>query len=674
MNKKLLLIAAVTLALMVSLIGPATVAAQPPEMVKVLIGFDRQPGSDEEGIVRGAGGAIKYTYHLVPAIAASVPEAAVEGLLRNPRVTSIEPDITVYAIDAELDNAWGVKHIGAGIVHDGGNKGAGVKVAIIDSGIDYTHPDLDANYAGGRDFVNNDNDPMDDDGHGTHVAGTVAAEDNDIGVVGVAPEARIYALKVLEGGTGSYSDVIAAIEWAVYNGIQVTNNSYGSSGYPGDIVKAAFDNAYAAGVLHVAAAGNSGNPPGKGDNVIYPARWDSVLAVAATDENDDRASFSSTGLDVELAAPGVAINSTLPGEDYGKGSGTSMASPHVAGTAALVIATGITDANGNGYINDEVRQRLDETADDLGNLGRDPKHGYGLVDADEAALPSTGVPSVSITSPAEASTFHVKEPITFSGTASDPEDGDLTGSLSWTSSIDGLIGTGSTFSTTLSEGQHTITASVTDSEDNVGSASVNVVVVNDAPAVSILQPSDGATFDSGASITFEGTATDTEDGDLTGGLSWTSSIDGPIGTGGIFSTTLSDGSHTVTAEVTDSGGKTGSVSIKLTVGVPSGPTTVSVSSITYVTEGGRNQDRHLLITVALADDLGNPVAGASVSINVLLDGSLYGSGTGTTGTDGTITFKMNNAPSGTYATAVTDVTAADLSWDGSTPDNSFTKW
>ena len=125
MNKKLLLIAAVTLALMVSLIGPAPVAASPPEMVKVLIGFDRQPSSDEVAIVRGAGGAIKHTYHLVPAIAASIPEPAIQGLLRNPRVTSIESDITVYAIDAELDNAWGVKHIGAGIVHDGGNKGTG---------------------------------------------------------------------------------------------------------------------------------------------------------------------------------------------------------------------------------------------------------------------------------------------------------------------------------------------------------------------------------------------------------------------------------------------------------------------------------------------------------------------------------------------------------------------
>ncbi|MCK4723899.1 MAG: S8 family serine peptidase, partial [Dehalococcoidia bacterium] len=663
-----IIIPAVVFALAFGLVG--TALAQPvPQMVDVLIGFDREPGPAEQALVNRAGGTIKYTYHLVPAIAASLPEAAIKGLLRNPNVTSIEPDVKVYAIDTELDDSWGVKRIGAGAVHDGGNKGSGVKVAIIDSGIDYTHPDLDAYYADGYDFVNDDANPMDDYGHGTHCAGIVAAEDNDSGVVGVAPEASLYALKVLGAdGSGSYSDVIAALQWAVDNGIEVTNNSYGSSGDPGETVKEAFAKSYTAGVLHVGAAGNSGNPPGRGDNVIYPARWDSVIAVGATDQGDKRARWSSTGTDLELVAPGVDIYSTLLGDTYGEKSGTSMSCPHVAGTAALVIA-------GEGLTNVEIRTRLQQTADDLGEAGFDTKYGYGLVDADEAApAPAVGAPTVSITSPADGSTFHVNGFITFGGTASDTEDDDLTASLVWTSSIDGEIGTGGSFSTTLSEGQHTITASVTDSDGNTGSASISVAVVNDAPVVTILQPDDGATFDSGASITFEGTASDTEDDDLTASLVWTSSIDGEIGTGGSFSTTLlSDGNHTITAEVTDSGAKTGSSSISITVGAPSEPTTVSVSSITYDTEGGRYQDMHLLITVALIDDLGDPVAGASVSIDIILDSSFYGSGTGTTGTDGTVTFKANIAPSGTYSTTVTDVTAEGLTWDGGTPDNSYTK-
>ena len=395
MGKKFVFVAGIILALVVSLVAPVAVAAQPSNTVKVFVAFDRQPGADEEAIVRGAGGNVKYTYHLVPAIAASVPETAIQGLLRNPRVTRIEPVIDVYAVDAELDTSWGVKRIGAGTVHTY-NKGTGIKVAIIDSGIDWNHPDLDANYAGGYDFVNNDNNPMDDNGHGTHVAGVIAAEDNDSGVVGVAPQASIYALKVLgANGSGSYDDVVAAIEWAVSNGIQVTNNSYGSSGDPGVTVKEAFDNAYAAGVLHVAAAGNSGTRMGTGDNVIYPARWESVIAVAATDKSDARASWSSTGPAVELAAPGVSVYSTYWNDTYATLSGTSMASPHVAGTAALVMVAY------PGWTNVEVRSQLRSTADDLGEGGPDTKYGYGLVDADGAApntTPSEPTHDVAITS------------------------------------------------------------------------------------------------------------------------------------------------------------------------------------------------------------------------------------------------------------------------------------
>ncbi|HAJ32396.1 MAG TPA: subtilisin [Candidatus Atribacteria bacterium] len=347
-------------------------------LVKVLIGFKEKPGSTEQALVKGAGGKIKYTYHIVDAIAASIPEKAIDALQNNPNIRYVEPDGLVQALDAELDNSWGVKRIGAGIVHDS-NKGTGVKVAIIDSGIDYKHTDLDANYQGGKDFVNDDADPMDDNGHGTHVAGTVAALDNDAGVVGVAPEANLYALKVLDsGGSGSFSDVIAALDWCVENGIQVTNNSYGSSVDPGETVKAAFDNAYNEGILHVAAAGNSGNPPGKGDNISYPAAFESVIAVAATNQSDERARWSSTGLELELSAPGVDINSTLLGGGYGEKSGTSMASPHVAGTAALVIVSGISDVI-------EIRAKLRDTAGDLGAAGWDSKYGHGLVDADEAA-------------------------------------------------------------------------------------------------------------------------------------------------------------------------------------------------------------------------------------------------------------------------------------------------
>ena len=554
------------------------VTGNPAALHEVFIGFTAKPGAPEQALVKGVGGKIKYTYHLVPAIAATIPEAAIDGLMRNPRVTHIEADIEVYAVAQEVP--WGVVRIGATTVHTDGNKGAGIKVAVIDSGIYYTHPDLSPNYAGGYDFVNGDGDPMDDNGHGTHVAGTIAAADNGSGVVGVAPEADIYALKVLNArGSGNYSDIVVAVQWCVNNKIQVTNNSYGSSGDPGITVKDAFDSSAAAGILHVAAAGNSGKLNGTGDNVIYPARYDSVIAVAATDSSDNRASWSSTGPAVELAAPGVSIYSTVLNNGYGYMSGTSMACPHVAGTAALVIAAGTTtDAKG-------VRQRLQQTADDLGAPGRDTQYGFGLVNAYKAAT---------------------------------------------------------------------------------------VAPPNNPPAVTITSPASGATFASEYSINFSGTATDSEDGDLTTKLEWTSSLQGQIGTGGSFNRVLNDGDHTITASVTDYGGKTGSSSVSISVGsTPPQPNTMSVLQITYATVGGRDGTAHLLVTVWVVDGSSNPVSAATVSIT--LAGSMSSSGTGTTGTNGAVTFKYPNAPKGPYTTGVTSVVKDGYSWDGKTPSNSYDK-
>ena len=180
--RRLFVVCVIALSLLFALAG--TVVAAPPPKVDVIIGFDGIPGPSEEGLVKGVGGEIKYTYAMVPAIAASIPEAAIQGLLRNPRIISIEPDVAIHATDDTVP--WGVVRIGADVVHQSGTSGGGVKVAILDSGIDYNHPDLASIYAGGYDFVNGDTDPKDDNGHGTHVAGTVAAVYNNVGVAGVA--------------------------------------------------------------------------------------------------------------------------------------------------------------------------------------------------------------------------------------------------------------------------------------------------------------------------------------------------------------------------------------------------------------------------------------------------------------------------------------------------------
>jgi len=350
----------------------------PPDgLVKVLIGFKEKPGAAQQTMVRGLGGKIKYTYNIIPAIAASVPEVAIEALKKNPNITNVELDSMVFALDTELDNSWGVKRIGAGIVHESGKNGEGIKIAIIDTGIDKDHPDLNDNLVNGVNFVSkpswrtpDPNEWDDDNGHGTHVAGIIAAEDNNTGVVGVAPGAALYALKVLDRtGSGYVSDVVAAIQWATENDIQVINMSLGGA-YDIWLDAACWLAYYYDGLILVAAAGNGGS-------VIYPAAYDSVIAVSATNSADELAWFSSTGPEVELAAPGVDIYSTYKDGGYATYSGTSMASPHVAGVAALVIASGTTGVSG-------VREKLQTTAEDLGAEGRDSQFGYGLVDAAEA--------------------------------------------------------------------------------------------------------------------------------------------------------------------------------------------------------------------------------------------------------------------------------------------------
>lgn len=473
-NKRFSILLLILIMLVSTLLSGASSTGIGAEKVKVIIAFHEQPGPAEEGLIRAFGGSVKFTYTIVPAIAATVPQVALEGLSRNPKVKLIEADVEIHALGETLP--WGVDRIDAELVHKAGNTGEGIKVAVIDSGVDYTHDDLEGLVVGGYDFVNNDHDPFDDNGHGTHVAGTIAAVNNEIGVIGVAPGVDIYALKVLDAsGSGSFSNIIAALNWCVLNGIKVTNNSFGSSVDPGATVQDAFIRSYNAGILHIASAGNSGKANGRGDNVGFPAQYDSVMAVAATDSNDARAYFSSTGPDVEIAAPGVAILSTVPGGGYESWSGTSMASPHVAGVAALIMASN------SGISNVAVRERLVSTAEDLGVTGRDTWFGYGLVDADKAVGITTTpdpntAPEVIISSPANSSTFDFGTAIYFSGSASDIENGDLSDSIIWTSSIDGQIGIGESFTRVLSSGTHTITAKVTDSGGMTDEARILITV------------------------------------------------------------------------------------------------------------------------------------------------------------------------------------------------------
>ncbi len=308
-------------------------------------------------------------------------DAALAAYRADPRVLYAEPDyrvhLTISPNDPQFASQWALQNVG----QTGGKLDADIDapeawdvttgssstiVAVIDTGVDYTHPDLAANtwvnaaelngtpgrdddgngYADdlyGYDFVNHDGNPMDDHNHGTHVAGTIgAAGNNGVGVAGINWHVRIMALKFLDAsGSGSTSDAIEALNYAVANGVKVSNNSWGGDPYSQALYDAV-RNARDAGHVFVTAAGN-GNIFGIGQNndaaPFYPASYDldNIVAVAATDHNDNLAVFSNYGAaGVDLAAPGVNILSTTRNNTYGSSSGTSMATPHVAGALALV--------------------------------------------------------------------------------------------------------------------------------------------------------------------------------------------------------------------------------------------------------------------------------------------------------------------------------------------------
>lgn len=346
----------------------------------VIVGYKKAPGKDDDAHLSRFRAIAKHKFELIPAVAADLTPAQVTELRKDPNVAYVESDAIAHAT-ADAVN-WDMTSVSATKVWPT-NTGAGVRIAVIDTGIDYHHADLAPNYAGGYNFVKKTNDPLDDHGHGTHVAGTIAAAVNGSGIKGVAPAAKLYALKVLDAsGSGSYSNIIAALQWCVTNKMQIASMSLGAS-VNSKALHDACTNAYQGGVLLVAAAGNSGTSGGLDTTVEFPAAYGACIAVGAVDSNSVRPYWSSTGAKVELAAPGVNITSDKLGGGLTVMSGTSMATPHVAGVAALVYASGVAKPA-------LVRQRLDATASDLGAPGRDNLYGYGLVNA-SAAVSGTAV-------------------------------------------------------------------------------------------------------------------------------------------------------------------------------------------------------------------------------------------------------------------------------------------
>jgi subtilisin family serine protease len=273
---------------------------------RYLVLFKDKPGKADRDAVKANGASIAREFDIVPAFAIKVPNAkALEGLRRNPNVDIIEEDQILYAT-AET-TPWGVLAVNAPAAWSR-TTGDGVKVAVLDTGIDYTHPDLAANYRGGYDFVNDDEDPYDGNGHGTHCSGTIAAiTGNGIGVASVAYNVDLYAVKVLsDEGSGRSSDILAGIDWAVKNGMAIASMSLGGGRYSKTEDKA-YANAFNAGLLIICATGNDA-----ATTISYPAGYASTMGIGAVDENLAIADFSNTGAGVDVVAPGVDVLSTVP--------------------------------------------------------------------------------------------------------------------------------------------------------------------------------------------------------------------------------------------------------------------------------------------------------------------------------------------------------------------------
>jgi subtilisin len=348
---------------------------EPSEPIILLVNYESQPTDSELSWYASQGLQVKYRYATIPALAVVLDASQIDAVAERPGVEFVEADSTAHLSD--ISNTWGVEYIGGRYTLADGYDGAGIKVGIIDTGIDYNHPELSAVYSGGWDFVNGDNDPMDDHLHGTHVAGTIAAQADGVGVVGLAPGVEIYSIKGFDAaGSGQTSDLIACVDWTTTNGMDVVNNSWGG-GHTATL-RRVFEASQAAGVIQVCASGNNYGLGG----VSAPARYDSTYAIGAINIDGNLANFSDRGPELDFTAPGVDVNSCALGGGYSLLSGTSMATPHAVGSVALLLAHGgLIDEDGDGHLFEEVRNRLAKVAIDRGDPGRDNRYGHGIINA-----------------------------------------------------------------------------------------------------------------------------------------------------------------------------------------------------------------------------------------------------------------------------------------------------
>ena len=618
---------------------------------------------------------------------------------RNPNVEYAEPNYIahafmvpndpLYLFQWHLDNAehGGINMESAWDIESGGD--SSVIVAVIDSGVAYEDyeefvdnpgrgkdywitykmaPDLaDTSFVPGYDFVNNDLHPNDDEGHGTHVTGTIAQNtDNGKGVAGIAFSTSIMPVKVLDSsGSGTYADIADGIYYAADNGADIINMSLGGLSRS-TTLENAVAYAYGMGVTIVCASGNDGSATA----VRYPAAYDAYcIAVGATRYDEAVAYYSNRGPSLDLTAPGGDINVDQNWDGYGDGvlqqtfgdnptdwgywfyQGTSMAAPHVSGVAALLMANGVVTTP------DEIREALQSSAEDKGAAGWDPAYGWGIVDA-HAALTYTPVPNNPPVADAGGPYTGTEDTdVTFDGSGSSDPDGD-TLTYSWDFG-DGSNGSGvNPTHVYTAGGTYTVSLVVNDGKVNSipSTTTATIAEVNDPP-VADAGPDQYALV--GETVTFDGSAS-YDDGSITS-YDWTFG-DGTTGSGETSTHAYSSaGTFTVTLRVTDNSSDQATDEAIVTVAEESS-LVMRVGSIEMsIKRAGVNVNA--IATVTVVDVNGAPVEGATVYGR--WSGLTGDSDSGITDTRGTVSLNSNKVKNagGTFTFTVDDITKDGWSYD-----------
>jgi serine protease len=575
--------------------------------------------------LQNAGGRVHYEFDDLRAIAVSVPAAALQGLQHNPKIALIEEDAKRELLGQTVP--WGIDDVQARDVWDanrdgaadaGAPTGAGCKVCVIDSGVYTAHEDLSGlNISGESGTPTAWN--VDGCGHGTHVVGSIVAANNTIGVVGVTPgTAPIYMVKVFgDDCSWAYSsDLVYAANRCKAAGAKIISMSLGGS-TRSVTEQNGFQSLYNQGILSVAAAGNSGN-----GSYSYPASYSSIISVAAVDQNNVVASFSQKNDQVELSGPGVSVLSTVP-----------FTTPKVTVDGSSYLANDIQNSAFTVAAGQLVNGGLCDSVGSWSGKVVLCQRGSNTFNSKVQNVQSGG---------GVAAVIYNNAPGNFSGTLGSGNS----------STIPGV-------SLTQEDGQYLVSNEL---------EGFDATVDNRAPQVG-----SGYAY-------YDGTSMATPHVSGVAALVWSSN--------------LSRGNDQIRDALQKSAKDLGSAGRDTSYGYglvqakaaldylngstpppppPTTATTASVVSITYKLQGGKGQARDLVVTLTVKDNLGNAVSGASVSIRLNLNGSPVATATGTTSSSGVVSFVYRNAPSGTYTTTVTSLTASGLTWDGVTPSNGFTK-